>query len=91
MTGITVDTDDLERANVLLQMYVGRVQMDANMLRGAAEECREIMGSDQYSYRAIQQIKSTITEINKAVQKAEELREQIIKKKNEIESSLSGF
>lgn len=91
MAGITVDIEDMKRAENQLQEYIRQVQLNVNMLRGSAQEFQENVGSDMYSQRAIQQIESSIRVINKTLVKAEELMATIKKKRDEIENSIAGF
>lgn len=91
MSGKTVDTEALERANIALQKYIGKVQYGINSLQNSARDCTDNMGSDVYSQRAVQLLESCIKEIKQSITKAEEVRQKILRKKREIEDSSRGF
>ena len=91
MAGKTVDTEALQRASIALQKYIGKVQYSINSLKSSAQDCSDNMGSDVYSQKAIQQLESCISEINKSITKAEQVRQKILKKKREIEESTRGM
>lgn len=91
MSGKTVDTEALERANVALQIYIGKIQYSINSLKSSAQDCMDNMGSDVYSQLAVRQLETCIKDISQAITKAEELREKIRKKMHEIEDSSRDF
>ena len=91
MSGKTVDTEALERANIALQKYIGKVQFGINYLQNAAQDCTDNMGSDVYSQKAVQQLEFCLKDMNSAITKAEEVRQNILRKKREIEDSSRGL
>ena len=91
MSGKTVDTDALERANIALQKYIGTVQFGINYLQNAAQDCTDNMGSDVYSQKAVQQLEFCLKDMNSAIKKAEEVRQKIMRKQREIEDSSRGL
>ena len=91
MANKTVDTEALGRANIALKIYIGKVQMGINMLSNSAQDCSDNMGSDVYSQLAIKELNFCLKDMQKAIDKAEDVMQKISKKITEIEDSSRNF
>lgn len=91
MSRVTVDTEALEKAAQALTVYIGSVQNSIKIMQDAAIDCRDNMGNDRLSQKAISNLSSCVKTISSTLSDAEELRKQIVNKKSEIENLESGF
>lgn len=91
MAGTTVDTEALDQVAGALSTYINDVNSCITRMKTAATDCSDNMGNDVYSQRAIANLNSCVSELQKALLEAGELRQKIINKKNAIEDSVEGF
>ena len=90
MAGKLVETDALEQVAAALGTYSSEVRHNILKMKDAAQDCSD-MGNDVYSRNAIAKLEECVSELKKTITEADELRERILRKKNEIEESGSGF
>ena len=91
MSGVTVSTEALEQAAAALGKYIEEVNGNIQKMKSAAQDCSDNMASDVYSRAAIEKLEVCIAELSKTVMEADSIRQKILTKKSEIESSMNGF
>ncbi len=88
MSSITVDTDALQQAADALSTYIESVGNSIQKMKDAAIDCSDNMGSDAYSQKAIEELEICAQELSSTLVQADELRNKILVKKRQIESSI---
>ena len=91
MVGKNVDTEALQKAAKALGTYIADVSNNVNKMRDAAADCRDNMGSDVVSQKAISKLEDCAKDLSATLVKAEELQKKILTKKKQIEDYGSSF
>lgn len=91
MAGKNVDTDALEQAAKALGTYIADVQNNIRKMQDAAVDCRDNMGSDVVSQKAIGKLGDCIRDLSATLKEAQELQRKIMTKKKQIEDYGSSF
>lgn len=85
MAGKNVDTDALQQAAKALETYIADVSNNVKKMQDAAIDCRDNMGSDVISQKAIVKLEDCAKDLLVTLKQAEELRKKILAKKKQIE------
>lgn len=91
MAGKNVDTEALEQAAKALGTYIADVQNNIRKMQDAAVDCKDNMGSDIVSQKAIGKLEDCVKGLSATMQEAQELQRKIITKKKQIEEYGSSF
>lgn len=82
-----VDTEALGKAASALGTYISDVSNNVKKMQDAAVDCRDNMGSDTISQKAIADLEQCTKELSATLKQAEELQKKITAKKKEIEEN----
>ncbi len=88
MAGKNVDSEALGRAAAALGTYISEVQSNIQKMKDAAQDCSDNMGSDVYSRKAIEDLRTCASQLTKTITEAEALRKKILMVKRKIEDSV---
>ena len=91
MAGKTLDPEALRLAEKVLENYIDEVSTCIKNLRANAEDCRDNMGSDDLSNKAVNKLSESLDEIDRALAEADELKNAIAKKVSEIEQLRNDY
>lgn len=91
MAGKTLDPEALRLAEKALGNYIDEVSTCIKNLRANAEDCRDNMGSDDLSNKAVNKLSESLNEIDRALAEADELKNAIAKKVSEIEQLRNDY
>lgn len=91
MAGKNVDTDALQQAAKALGTYIADVSNNVKKMKDAAVDCRDNMGSDVVSQKAISKLEDCVKDLSATLKQAEELQKKILAKKKQIEEYGSSF
>ena len=91
MAGKNVDTGALRQAAGALSKYISEISASIRKMNDAAQDCSDNMGSDVYSKKAIENLKTCVAELQKTMIEAEELRRRILKQAQSVEESTQGY
>mgnify|MGYP004527060413 CR=1 FL=1 len=91
MAGKNVDTDALAQAAKALGAYIGDVSNNVSKMKDAANDCRDNMGSDGVSQKAIAKLEECAKDLSATLKEAQELQKKILAKKKAIEDYGSSF
>lgn len=91
MAGKNVDTDALERAAKALGTYIADVSNNVQKMRDAAEDCRDNMGGDVVSQKAIVKLEECAKDLSQTLKEAQDLQKKILDKKRQIDDYGSSF
>lgn len=91
MAGRNVDTDALQQAAKALGTYIADVSNNIRKMQDAAVDCKDNMGSDVVSEKAIVKLEDCAKELSQTLKQAEDLQKKILVKKKQIEDYGSSF
>ena len=91
MAGKNVDTEALQQAAKALGTYIADVSNNVRKMKDAAVDCRDNMGSDVVSGKAITKLEECAKDLSTTLKQAEELQKKILAKKKQIEDYGSSF
>ena len=91
MAGKNVDTDALQQAAKALETYVADVSNNVKKMQDAAVDCKDNMGSDVVSQKAIVKLEDCAKDLSATLKQAEDLQKKILSKKKQIEDYGSSF
>lgn len=91
MAGKNVDTDALQQAAKALGTYIADVSNNVKKMKDAATDCKDNMGSDVVSQKAIYQLEECIRDLTQTLKEAQELQKKILSAKKKIEDFGSSF
>lgn len=91
MAGKNVDTDALQQAAKALGTYIADVSNNVKKMQDAAVDCKDNMGSDVVSQKAIAKLEDCAKDLSATLKQAEELQKKILAKKKQIEDYGSSF
>jgi predicted RNase H-like nuclease (RuvC/YqgF family) len=87
MANSTDTIEELQSAAKAFEAYVQEVENCIATMRKAAEDCKDNMGSDVYSYKAALRLEDCVTSLSSTVKEAQSTQEKIKKKISKIEDS----
>lgn len=79
-----LDDEDFEMAAAALQEYIDDVQANVDIMKRAAADCSDNLGSDVFSARAVAQVEECAASLSGTLVQAGELRALLLKKAQEI-------
>ena len=91
MAGKNVDTDALQQAANALGTYIADVQNNVKKMKDAAVDCKDNMGSDVVSQKAVTKLNDCAKELSSTMKEAQDLQKKILAKKRQIEDLGSSF
>ena len=91
MSGRILDPEALKLAEKALENYIEEVSSYVKNLRDNAEDCRDNMGNDDLSNRAVDKLSESLDDISRALAEAEELKNALRTKINEIEQLKNDY
>lgn len=91
MAGKNVDTDALQQAARALGTYIADVSNNVKKMKDAAADCKDNMGSDVVSQKAISKLEECAKDLSQTLKEAQELQKKILDKKKQIEDYGSSF
>lgn len=91
MAGKNVDTDALQQAAKALGTYIADVSNNVKKMKDAAADCKDNMGSDVVSQKAISKLEECAKYLSQTLKEAQELQKKILDKKKQIEDYGSSF
>lgn len=91
MAGKNVDTEALGNAAKALEIYIADVSNNVKKMKDAAVDCRDNMGSDVVSQKAITKLEDCAKDLSATLKQAESLKKKILAKKKQIEDLGSSF
>lgn len=91
MAGKNVDTDALGQAAKALGTYIGDVSNNVKKMKDAAADCKDNMGSDVVSQKAITKLEECAKDLSSTLKEAQDLQKKILDKKKQIEDYGSSF
>lgn len=91
MAGGNVDTDALRQAAKALGTYIADVSNDIKRMQDAAVDCKDNMGSDVVSQKAIVKLEDCAKSLSNTLKQAEELQKKILARIKGIEEYGSSF
>lgn len=91
MAGKNVDTDALQQAAKALRTYIADVSNNVKKMKDAAADCKDNMGSDVVSQKAISKLEECAKDLSQALKEAQDLQKKILDKKKQIEDYGSSF
>lgn len=84
MSNTYLDDEDLEMAAAALQEYIDDVQSNIDIMKRAATDCSDNLGSDVFSARAVTQVEECAAKLSGTLEQAAELKARILAKAQEI-------
>lgn len=91
MAGKNVDTEALGQAAKALGTYIADVQNNVKKMQDAAVDCKDNMGSDVVSSKAITKLEDCAKQLSNTLKEAQDLQKKILSKKKQIEDYGSSF
>lgn len=91
MAGKNVDTAALQQAANALGAYIADVSGNIRKMQDAAVDCKDNMGSDVVSQKAITKLEDCAKELSATLRNAQNLQKKILAKKKQIEEYGSSF
>ena len=91
MAGVTVELESMREAEKSLAVYIENMSDSVKKLRSNAEDCRDNMENDEYSRKMVGSLEDCLTDIEKNLTCAEEIKIKIHNKIIEIENSLAAI
>ena len=91
MASKNVDTEALQQAAKALGTYIADVSNNVKKMQDAAIDCRDNMGSDIVSQKAIVKLEDCAKDLSVTLKQAEELQKKILAKKKQIDDYGSSF
>lgn len=91
MAGKNVDTAALQQAANALGTYIADVSNNIRKMQDAAVDCKDNMGADVVSQKAIAKLENCAKELSATLVQAQDLQRRILATKRQIEDYGSSF
>ena len=91
MSGKILDPEALRLAEKALENYIDEVSACVKNLRANMEDCRDNMNSDDFSAETENKLSESLDEITRVLVSADELKNAIRTKINEIEQLINDY
>lgn len=91
MTGKNVDTQALQQAAKALGTYIADVSKNIKKMQDAALDCKDNMGSDVVSQKAISKLEECAKSLSVTLKAAESLQKKLLAKAKKIDDYGSSF
>ena len=79
-----LEIEDLEMAATALQEYIDDVQANIDVMKRAASDCSDNLGSDVFSARAVAQVEECAASLSGTLEQASEQKARIQTRAQEI-------
>ena len=91
MSGRLLDPEALRLAEKALENYIDEVSTCVKNLRANMEDCRDNMDSDDFSAKTENKLSESLDEITRVLVSADELKNAIRTRINEIEQLINDY